>query len=221
MIALDSISKTYGDGNGAVHALRDVDLKVNANDYLVITGRSGSGKSTLLHIIGCLENPTEGTYLFDGEDVAKLSDIDRSRLRARTFGFVFQSFNLLPELKAVANVMLAMRYGPVAKSERRERALDLLRSVGMAHRAEHRPSHLSGGEKQRVAIARALANDPAVLLADEPTGNLDTTTRDEILGLLEQRVTMGQSLILVTHDRELVRRGKRSLAMLDGRVVSG
>lgn len=221
MIELRSVSKRYGDGNGAVHALREVDLKINTNDYLVITGRSGSGKSTLLHIIGCLENPTGGTYFLEGEGIAKLTDIERSRLRARTFGFVFQSFNLLPELKAVANVMLAMRYGPVPKNERRERALELLLSVGIAHRAEHRPSHLSGGEKQRVAIARALANDPAVLLADEPTGNLDTITRDEILALLEERVTMGQSLILVTHDRELVRRGNRSLAMLDGRVVSG
>jgi ABC-type lipoprotein export system ATPase subunit len=193
---------------------------VSRNDYVAISGRSGSGKSTLLNVIGCLERPTSGTYEIQGRSAGGLDDIQFSRLRARTFGFVFQSFLLLPELTAVQNVMLALRYGDTPKAERRRRALELLEGVGLGSRARHRPTSMSGGEQQRVAIARALANDPAVILADEPTGNLDSTTRDEALDHLEAHVSHGACLIVVSHDPSVLARAERRFHMEDGRLYS-
>ncbi|MFS8629507.1 MAG: ABC transporter ATP-binding protein [Limnochordales bacterium] len=217
-LELRGVSKLFDGGPTPVHALRDIDLTVDQGEYVVITGPSGSGKSTLLSIIGCLEKPSAGTYKVGDVDVGALSDIQRSRMRAQTFGFVFQAFHLLPDKTALDNVMLPMTYGTSPKHTRRQRAFLLLERVGLGQRARFRPTQLSGGEQQRVAIARALANDPAVILADEPTGQLDSVHREMILTLLERLWTEGRTLIVVSHDPEIVRRAPRHVVLHDGRI---
>lgn len=218
MIELTDVVKEFDVGSQPIAALDGVDLAIGANEYVAIMGRSGSGKTTLLNVIGCIERPTAGSYRFGGRSLLSLGDEELSRLRARTFGFVFQAFHLLPELSAVQNVMLALRYGNLSKSEWLPRARELLVELGLAGRLSHRPSQLSAGERQRVALARALANDPSVLLADEPTGNLDTDTREEVLRLLETQVAAGKTLIVVTHDPEVAGRAQRRMAMVDGHL---
>ena len=220
MIELTNIGKHYGRGVVEVVALRQVNLHVETGLYLTITGPSGSGKSTLLAVIGTLEQPDQGSYRIDGQEVSRMSGRELARLRARTFGFVFQAFHLLDEYTALQNVVLPMRYGKVPRNEHRKRGLMLLERVGLAHRAHHRTHQLSGGERQRVAVARAIANDPKVLLADEPTGNLDTGSRDEILELFSQLNAEGRTIIVVTHDPEVASRSERILHMRDGQIVN-
>jgi putative ABC transport system ATP-binding protein len=219
-IVLENLSKTYAMGNVEVPALRDVSLRIERGDYVAVMGPSGSGKSTLMNVIGCLDRPTSGRYLLDGEDVSALDDDALARIRLRKLGFVFQAFNLLPRATALRNVALPLFYAGMPRTEREAGALALLAEVGLAERALHRPSQLSGGEQQRVAIARALANDPGVLLADEPTGNLDSRTSDEILGVLAKLNAAGRTIVLVTHDETVARRARRTIRLLDGRIVS-
>jgi putative ABC transport system ATP-binding protein len=205
---------------GPVTAVADVTLQIAPGDHLAIRGPSGSGKSTLLHILGCVETPTAGTLLFRGDDVTKLSDRQRSLLRLRQIGFVFQRFFLLPMLTAAENIELPQSEAHVPKVERRKRTKELLDYVGLSARADHRPSELSGGEMQRVAIARALANTPALLLADEPTGELDRATGEQIATLLDRVNADGTALVIVTHDPALAERCTRILSMRDGRIES-
>ena len=220
---LRGVSKTYALGGVHVHAVREIDLTIATGASVAIVGPSGSGKTTLLQLLGALDRPTAGELLFEGRDVATLGDRALSELRLDVLGFVFQQFNLIPTLTAAQNVEIALAPTSTSRAERRERVMGLLASVGLAERAEHVPSKLSGGEQQRVAIARALANDPHVLLADEPTGNLDSTTGEEIMDLLlslsgdERRRTV----IVVTHDAEVAARAERVIRMHDGRLVSG
>ena len=203
---------------GPVEALRDVSLQIGTGDHVAVRGPSGCGKSTLLHILGCVETPSSGTLLFDGRDVAGLSDAARSLLRLRQIGFVFQRFFLLPMLTARENVELPLSEAGVAKAARRNRAAELLAYVGLSARADHRPSQLSGGEMQRVAIARALANEPRLLLADEPTGELDRSTGEQIASLLDRVNADGTALVIVTHDDALADRARRVLLMADGAI---
>jgi putative ABC transport system ATP-binding protein len=218
---LRGVSRTYALGSARVHAVRDVDLALAAGESVAIVGPSGSGKTTLLQLLGALDRPTAGELLFEGRDIARLGDRALSELRLEALGFVFQQFNLIPTLTAAQNVELALAPRSTARAERRARVVGLLESVGLAERADHIPGKLSGGEQQRVAIARALANDPHVLLADEPTGNLDSTTGAEIMDLLlslsgdEQRRTV----VVVTHDAEVAARAERIVRMRDGRIV--
>ena len=205
---------------GPVTAVADVTLQIAAGDHLAIRGPSGCGKSTLLHMLGCVETPTSGTLLFQGDDVTRLSDRQRSLLRLRQIGFVFQRFFLLPMLTAAENIELPQSESGVPKAEQRKRTRELLEYVGLAARADHRPSELSGGEMQRVAIARALANRPGLLLADEPTGELDRTTGEQIAALLDRVNADGTALVIVTHDPALAERCTRVLTMRDGRIES-
>jgi putative ABC transport system ATP-binding protein len=205
----------------SVPALRGVTLAVEAGDFLAIVGPSGSGKSTLMHLMGGLDRPTSGRLLIGDRDVAELSPTEMARLRNETVGFVFQAFHLLPRTSAVDNVALPLVYRGLGAGARRRRAAEMLDRVGLSHRMKHRPSQLSGGEQQRVAIARALVTEPAVLLADEPTGNLDTATGGAVLGLLESlNAESGVALVLVTHDQEVARRARRQIIMRDGLIVS-
>lgn len=219
-LTLHSVTKQFRTRATVVHALRGITLEFESGEYVAITGPSGSGKSTLLSILGCLEVPTSGTYCIDGRDVTRMNDAQRSALRARTFGFVFQTFHLIPDKTALENVALPMVYTGLPRHERRRRAQRLLDKVGMAHRAQFRAHQLSGGEQQRVAVARALANDPHFILADEPTGNLDHANRDEVLALLESLWREGRSLVIVTHDPEVAARAKRRIELRDGAVRS-
>jgi putative ABC transport system ATP-binding protein len=205
---------------GAVTAFADVSLEIRPGDHIAIRGPSGCGKSTLLHMLGCVETPSAGTLLFRGDDVTQLSDRQRSLLRLRQIGFVFQRFFLLPMLTAAENIELPQSEASVPKTERRQRTQELLEYVGLAARAAHRPSELSGGEMQRVAIARALANKPGLLLADEPTGELDRATGEQIASLLDRVNADGTALVIVTHDPALAERSTRSLSMRDGRIES-
>jgi len=219
---LRDVSRTYALGGAQVHAVREIDLTLRPCESVAIVGPSGSGKTTLLQLLGALDRPTGGELLFEGRDVGRLGDRALSDLRLEVLGFVFQQFNLIPTLTAAQNVEIALAPTSTRRAERRERVLSLLASVGLGERADHVPSKLSGGEQQRVAIARAFANDPHVLLADEPTGNLDSTTGAEIMDLLlslsgdEQRRTV----IVVTHDSDVARRAARVIRMLDGRLVA-
>jgi putative ABC transport system ATP-binding protein len=217
-VALESVAKVYPRGAGAVAALADVTLQVRAGESVAVTGPSGSGKSTLLSILGCLDRPTSGHYALDGVAVAGLGDADLSRLRNRRIGFVFQSFHLIPQLTVTENVETPLLYGPVPVAEWRPRALACLEKVGLSHRADHRPAELSGGEAQRAAIARALVCEPALLLADEPTGNLDSATGEEIASLLGALHREGRTLVVVTHNEALARRAQRIVRLRDGRV---
>jgi putative ABC transport system ATP-binding protein len=218
VITLENVSKVYGEGNSAVTALADVSLGVERREFVAVVGQSGSGKSTLLQIIGCLDVPTRGRYALDGVTVSSMDDATLSRLRNERVGFVFQSFNLIPRTTAIENVELPMCYGAARPS--RQRARDMLDQVGMGHRADHFPNQLSGGEQQRVAIARALSRSPALLIADEPTGNLDAGTGGQILDLLDQLHREGLTIVMVTHDPVVARRAQRTVTLADGRLAS-
>jgi putative ABC transport system ATP-binding protein len=219
IIQLDHISKVYGSGNTEVHALDDVNLTVEAGEYCAIMGPSGSGKSTAMNVIGCLDRPTSGSYYLDGEDVAQLSDEDLAHIRNRKLGFVFQQFHLLPQLSAMENVMLPMVYGGIATKERKDRAAEALTRVGLANRLDNKPTQLSGGQQQRVAIARAIVNRPVVLLADEPTGALDSQTTQEVLAIFGELNASGITVVMVTHESEVARKTRRIVWFRDGRVI--
>ncbi len=218
LIELSGIWKVY-NGGVEVQALRGVDLTVDAGEYVAIMGPSGSGKSTLMHILGCLDSPTRGSYRLAGQEVAHLSPGKLAEIRNRFVGFVFQAFNLLPRASILRNVELPLLYGGVAKNERRERAMAMLSRVGLADRAKHLPSQLSGGQRQRAAIARALVTQPAVLLADEPTGNLDQATGAEVMALFDELNAQGQTVILVTHDPQVAAHARRVVHLVDGRIA--
>jgi putative ABC transport system ATP-binding protein len=215
---LRGVTKAYRRGAAEVVALRDVSLEVARGEFLSIMGPSGSGKSTLLALLGCLDVPSAGEYRLEGKPVHELSDEEVSRVRNETIGFVFQSFHLIPQLTVVENVETPLLYGGVPQPEWRERAQTALARVGLTHRAEHRPGELSGGEAQRAAIARALVVEPSLLLADEPTGNLDSVTGEEVAGLLAALHREGRSVVLVTHNEALARRGQRMVRLRDGRI---
>ena len=221
LIVAAGLEKTYRLGQVDVPALRGVDVQIGAGEYVAITGPSGSGKSTLMHILGCLDSPTAGSYQLDGEDVGALTGKRLAHVRNRKVGFVFQTFNLMPRLTVEENVALPLKYrGGVARGERRTRALRLLERLGLSHRVGHRPDELSGGERQRVAIARALIGEPAILMADEPTGNLDSKTGEEILLLLRDlHSRLGTTVVLVTHDMTVAESCRRVVRMKDGRIV--
>ena len=218
MIELKGITKTYGRGEGAVGALAGVDLAIGRGDFVTIMGPSGSGKSTLLHLLGLLDAPTGGEYLLEGHPVHGLPDRELSRIRNRHYGFVFQSFNLLPELTALENAALPLRYAGVPRGEAAERAAGLLAQVGLAKRGHHYPAQLSGGEQQRVAVARAVANEPDVIMADEPTGNLPSATGGEIMELLRGLNEKGVTLVVVTHDQRIGDLGRIKVRLRDGRI---
>jgi putative ABC transport system ATP-binding protein len=218
VIEMDDIGKTYASGSLEVEALRGVSLTIHAGEMVAVVGPSGSGKSTLMHIIGCLDVPTRGSFRLSGEDVASLDEDRLAEVRNRHIGFVFQQFNLLPYLTACRNVELPLVYAEVPTHERRERALRALAQVGLADRAEHRPGELSGGQQQRVAIARALVTEPDLLLADEPTGNLDSTSTAEVLDLLTELHRSGRTIVLITHEHDVARRASRVVQIHDGRL---
>jgi putative ABC transport system ATP-binding protein len=218
MIETHELCKTYMMGAVAVQALKSVDLRVGRGEYAAILGPSGSGKSTLMHLLGCLDTPTSGRYLLDGRPVERLKRNELARVRGEKIGFVFQSFNLLAHATALGNVELPLIYRSAGRRERRQRAAWLLERVGLGGRLAHRPNELSGGERQRVALARALAGEPDLILADEPTGNLDTATGGEVVALFEQLVAEGKTVIIVTHDLDLAHRARRIIRLRDGRV---
>ena len=219
MISLRSVSRSYSIGGSTLHALDGVDLEVGQGEFVSVMGQSGSGKTTMMNIIGLLDRPSEGEYVFAGHDVARLSENDRARLRGRAFGFVFQSYNLLPRLTALEQVELPLIYQGVRN--RRRRAAEALHRVGLLDRIAHRPTELSGGEQQRVTIARSLVAQPLVLLADEPTGALDTATSHDLMGLLSELVDQeGLTIVLVTHEQEVAAYANRVIRMRDGRVIS-
>ena len=218
MIEARGIEKSYLMGRVTVEALRGVDLDIGPGEHVAILGPSGSGKSTLMHILGCLDTPTSGDYLLDGRQVSGLRRNDLARIRNEKVGFVFQSFNLLAHASALGNVELPLVYTGTGRRERHRRAAELLERVGLGDRMDHRPNELSGGERQRVAVARALVIDPYLVLADEPTGNLDTTSGQEIVGLFEDLVEEGRTVIVVTHDHEVARSARRIIRLRDGAV---
>ncbi|MHC4065211.1 MAG: ABC transporter ATP-binding protein [Planctomycetota bacterium] len=220
MIELSGVSKTYAMNAKPVHALRQVDLRVKRGEYVAVLGPSGSGKSTLMHIIGCLDTPTAGGYRFQGSSVDGLSRNELAQIRNERVGFVFQSFHLLPRASATENVELPLVFGKVPLARRRRTAADLLERVGLGQRLDHLPSELSGGERQRVAIARALANAPDLVLADEPTGNLDSKSGEEVMALFGELHAEGRTLIVVTHDANVAQYARRIIRLLDGRVVA-
>jgi putative ABC transport system ATP-binding protein len=219
VIELTGLHKTYGSGPTAVHALRGVDLTVHTGDYLAIMGASGSGKSTLLNMIGCLDAPTRGSYRLDGIDVGTLNERQLSLLRNRRIGFVFQSFNLVPRTTTLSNVELPLVYAGMRRQERRARAMAALRLVGLTDRAGHLPSELSGGQQQRAAVARALVNDPALVLADEPTGNLDSASTSEVLDVFDRLNRLGRTIVVITHEDHVASHAGRVVRISDGRVV--
>jgi putative ABC transport system ATP-binding protein len=219
MISLADLWRTYQVGDSVVHALRAVDLEIGKGDYLAVMGPSGSGKSTLLNILGCLDRPTSGDYLFEGRDVGSLADTARTRLRQSEIGFVFQFFHLLPRLTAQGNVELPMLFAGVPRAERHRRAKQALDAVGLSDRIHHRPDQLSGGQRQRVALARAVVMEPGLLLADEPTGNLDRAAAAEVMRLLGAINARGQTVVLVTHDPEVASQARTTVRMDDGAIV--
>ncbi len=221
--ALEAIDvhRTYQLEGVSVEALRGVTLRVDPGEFVAVIGPSGSGKSTLMHLLGCLDRPTSGTLRVDGRDVSELSDAELAALRNQTIGFVFQAFHLLPRTTAVENVALPLVYRGVGRAERRRRAVEALQAVGLGHRLTHRPTQMSGGEQQRVAIARALVGEPRVLLADEPTGNLDSRTGEEVMGILERlNAERGVAVVLVTHEMDVAGRARRIIRIRDGLVES-
>ena len=219
VLELNDVTKTYSNGTLAVQALAGITLNVDPGEYVAIMGPSGSGKSTLMNILGCLDVLTTGTYLLAGDDVADLDDDQLADIRNRSIGFVFQQFNLLPALPAWRNVELPLLYAGVPAAQRRERAHAALERVGLAERAEHRPGELSGGQQQRVAVARALASEPALILADEPTGNLDSRSTADVLGLFDELHESGRTIVLITHEAEVAERAQRVLHVRDGRLT--
>ncbi|MEO3784975.1 ABC transporter ATP-binding protein [Actinocorallia sp. B10E7] len=219
VLDIRGVTKIYGQGETTVHALRGITLRVERGDYVAIMGRSGSGKSTLMNILGCLDVPTAGRYLLDGTDVGSLQEHQLSILRNRKIGFIFQSFNLIPRMSALANVELPLAYGGVKPAERRRRATAALELVGLGDRVGHEPNELSGGQQQRVAVARALATSPSLLLADEPTGNLDTKSTGDVLDMLDRVSVSGRTIALITHEDEVAARAKRVLKLVDGDII--
>ena len=220
VIKIEGIKKIYTLGTQTVKALDGVSISINRNEYVAIMGPSGSGKSTLMNILGCLDTPTEGNYLLNGTDVSNMDDNELSEVRNREIGFIFQSFNLLPRYNAMENVALPLIYSGIPRSEREQRAVEALNNVGLGDRTEHRPSELSGGQRQRVAIARALINKPSIVLADEPTGNLDTKTSIDIMQLFEQIYKSGNTVIIVTHEEDIANYARRIIRLRDGKIES-
>jgi putative ABC transport system ATP-binding protein len=219
VIDLADVEKVYRSGSLEVHALVDVSMVIREGEFVAIAGPSGSGKSTLMHIIGCLDVPSTGTYRLAGQDVSAMNEEQLADVRNRRIGFVFQQFNLLPSLSALRNVELPLAYSGIARGERRERAIAALTKVGLADRVEHRPGELSGGQQQRVAVARALVTEPALILADEPTGNLDSTSTAEVLGLFQAVHASGRTIVLITHEHDIAAAAGRIVNIFDGRIV--
>jgi putative ABC transport system ATP-binding protein len=220
VIEIEGVTKLYKMGSETVHALRGVDVQIRRNEYLAIMGPSGSGKSTLMNMLGCLDTPTAGRYEFSGKNVATMVDDELAEIRNREIGFVFQTFNLLPRSNALHNVELPLIYAGVSKHERMHRAREALENVGLGDRLHHRPNELSGGQRQRVAIARALVTRPSIILADEPTGNLDSKTGVEIMNLFEHLYAQGNTLIVVTHEEDIARHARRIVRLRDGLIES-
>src|SRR3954464_8198163 len=220
VIDIENLTKVYEMGEETVHALRGVSLQIRRNEYLAIMGPSGSGKSTLMNMLGCLDTPSSGRYEFNGKDVSSMDGDELAAIRNREIGFVFQTFNLLPRSTSLRNVELPLIYAGVDPETREERAAQSLRDVGLGDRLQHKPNELSGGQRQRVAIARALVNDPSIILADEPTGNLDSKTGEEIMALLENLYQLGNTIILVTHEADIARHARRTVFLRDGLIES-
>ncbi|WP_219921501.1 ABC transporter ATP-binding protein [Rufibacter sp. XAAS-G3-1] len=220
IIKTENISKMYQMGTETIHALRSISIEIKKGEYVAFMGPSGSGKSTLMNIVGCLDTPTSGTYILNGNDVSNMADNELATVRNKEIGFVFQTFNLLPRSSSLDNVALPLIYAGYGKSERNERAMEALNSVGLGSRAQHKPNELSGGQRQRVAIARALVNDPSIILADEPTGNLDTKTSYEIMGLFEALHAKGNTIIMVTHEDDIAHYAHRIVRLRDGLIES-
>ena len=220
IIKMEGIGKIYDTGKVQVEALKDVDLSIDKGEFVAVMGPSGSGKSTLMNILGCLDRATGGYYELDGVSISELDDAELANIRNRKIGFVFQSFNLLPKMNALQNVELPMVYAGAGKKERREKALEALDKVGLLDRIDHKPNELSGGQKQRVAIARALVNDPAIILADEPTGNLDTVSGEDIMAIFQELNREGVTIVLVTHENDIARHTKRIVRFRDGFLIS-
>jgi len=220
VIEIENVTKLYKMGEETVHALLGVSIKVHRNEYLAIMGPSGSGKSTLMNMLGCLDTPTNGKYHFTGKDVSDMSDDELADIRNREIGFVFQTFNLLPRSTSLANVELPLIYAGLSHQDRRAKAIEALESVGLGDRMGHKPNELSGGQRQRVAIARALVNNPSIILADEPTGNLDSRTGEEIMQLFEDLYAQGNTIIVVTHEEDIARHARRIVRLRDGLIES-
>ncbi len=218
VIEIEGVTKLYKMGAEIIHALRGVDLKIHRNEYIAVMGPSGSGKSTLMNMLGCLDTPTAGRYEFNGKSVAHMVDDELAEIRNKEIGFVFQTFNLLPRSDALHNVELPLIYAGMPPHARHERALEALHNVGLGDRVHHKPNELSGGQRQRVAIARALVNHPSIILADEPTGNLDSKTGEEIMGLFEQLYEQGNTIIVVTHEEDIARHARRIVRLRDGLI---
>ncbi len=219
VIKIKDVSKSYEMEEVKVQALKNINLTVKKNDFIAIMGPSGSGKSTMLHIIGCLDRPTTGKVVLNGTDISKLNDSELARMRGREIGFVFQTFNLYPTLTSIENVELPMAIAEIEKGKRRERAMELLRRVGLEKRANHLPSQMSGGERQRVAVARALANNPSMILADEPTGNLDSKVGNEIMKMFVELHKEGKTIVVITHDPAIASHAKSVITIRDGEIV--
>ena len=219
IITVDNVNKTYKNGSLELQVLKNISFKVDKGEFLAIMGSSGSGKSTMMNILGCLDNQYEGRYILDGIDISKSTENELSEIRNKKIGFIFQSFNLLPRLTALENVELPLVYSSIPKEKRHKRANELLEMVGLKERTHHRPNELSGGQRQRVAIARALANNPSIILADEPTGNLDSKSEEEIIEILQKLNKMGKTIVIVTHEPSIGEIAERKIVFKDGEII--